>query len=245
MHIDIKCSYHSLVDPKTLKPHPLNPNEHGQEQISLFVEILKYQGWRRPITVSKLSGYITKGHGALSAALSGGFDIVPIDYQDYVDQAQELADIVADNQLQRMSQMNMGKLQTIVGNLDQLNFDVSLTALDTLQIESMRMITSIVPPKPIFSDPSSSRYSNPYPSAEVINQEFSEPDRSDDHYVGMPEYRNENLAPWKTINVHFTNENDMRLFFETINQPFTLQTRSVWFPAQERTKMTDKRYDVK
>ena len=134
----IECAYKSLVDPQTLRPHPLNPNEHGDDQIAMFVEILKYQGWRRPITVSNRSGYITKGHGALQAALAAGCTVVPIDYQDYTDEAQELADIVADNQLQRMSQMKNIKLQEIITNLSSSGFlNLELTGLKMDRIESL------------------------------------------------------------------------------------------------------------
>lgn len=133
--MEIRCAYRELLSPNSLKPHPANPNEHGQDQIDLFVEILKYQGWRRPITVSIRSGYITKGHGALAAALAAGCDKVPVDYQDYVDEAQELADIVADNQLARMSQMNVGKLQKIVGQLETMSVNLELTGFTVQQIQ--------------------------------------------------------------------------------------------------------------
>lgn len=132
----IRCAHAAQVDPKLLKPNPLNPNEHGKDQIDLFVEILKYQGWRRPITVSKRSGYITKGHGAHEAAMAAGFNIVPVDYQDYDDDDQELADIVADNQLQRMSAMNSGKLSQLLVQIDT-GFNMKLTGLEPIKVESM------------------------------------------------------------------------------------------------------------
>jgi len=141
--MEVRCAYRELLNPKTLKPHPANPNEHGQDQIDLFVEILKYQGWRRPITVSIRSGFITKGHGALAAALAAGCESVPVDYQDYVDEAQELADIVADNQLARMSQMNVGKLQKIVGQLETLSVDLELTGFTMQQIQPFIVRTEI------------------------------------------------------------------------------------------------------
>lgn len=138
----IQCAYDAIVDPQTLKPHPLNPNEHNAQQLDLFAEILKYQGWRRPITVSKFSGYITKGHGAVAAALLAGFTQVPVDYQDYDGEAQELADIVADNQLARMSQMNNVKLQDLIVKLDGDSLNLELTGFKMDRIE---MIMNTVP----------------------------------------------------------------------------------------------------
>lgn len=140
--MEIRCAYKALLKTDTLRPHPSNPNEHDQAQIEMFAEILKYQGWRRPITVSKRSGFITKGHGALAAAKHAGFEAVPVDYQDYDDEAQELADIIADNQLARMSQMNIGKLRSIVSTLDLVpQFDLKLTGFELPQIERFRDVS--------------------------------------------------------------------------------------------------------
>lgn len=133
--LPIHCAHTDVVDPTSLYPHPKNPNEHPDEQIKVFAGILRYQGWRRPITVSRRSGFITKGHGALKTALTMGLTEVPIDYQDYADEGQELADIVADNQLQRLSVMNVGKLNTIVSDLKGFTVNLEMTGfkLDSLQ----------------------------------------------------------------------------------------------------------------
>lgn len=133
----IRCSHAAQVDPKLLRPHEKNPNKHPPKQIEMFITILGYQGWRRPITVSKRSGYITKGHGAHEAAMAAGYTIVPVDYQDYDDEDQELADIVADNQLQRMSEMDTGKLQDLLVQLDTGSFNMELTGLESVKIEKM------------------------------------------------------------------------------------------------------------
>ncbi len=53
---------------------------------------------------------------------------------------------------------------------------------------------------------------------------------------GMPEFNQEDKESWKEIKVHFRNEEDLRLFAETINQPITLSTRSIWFPEVEPDK---------
>lgn len=106
----IKCAYSKLIEVHNLTPHELNPNEHSEAQIALFAEIMKFQGVRRPITVSKRSGYVTKGHGQLQAMRLNGWDWAPVDVQDYEDDAQEYADIVADNALAAQSKLNRGKI---------------------------------------------------------------------------------------------------------------------------------------
>lgn len=69
----IMCAYTDLVSVVSLVPNPRNPNKHSDEQIKLLAKIIKYQGWRDPIVVSKRSGFITKGHGRLMAAKLNGW----------------------------------------------------------------------------------------------------------------------------------------------------------------------------
>lgn len=134
----IRCAHEAQVDPKLLRPNPLNPNTHPPAQIQKFIEIISYTGWRRPITVSKLSGMITKGHGAREAALAAGWTVVPVDYQDYDNEAQELADIMADKFLAEMSTMDNEKLTVMLLKLDSHDdFDWNMTALELPKIEQI------------------------------------------------------------------------------------------------------------
>lgn len=58
---------------KNLKSHPKNRNKHPEDQLRRLAEILKYQGWRYPIKVSKRSGFVTSGHGRIEAAKINGW----------------------------------------------------------------------------------------------------------------------------------------------------------------------------
>jgi len=113
---DIKCSYTELIPIHKLLEHPKNPNKHPQEQVERLAKIIDYQGMRSPIVVSRLSGFITKGHGRLAALKSLGWESAPIDYQEYQDEAQEYADIVADNAI--------GKDTWATLDLSQINLDI-------------------------------------------------------------------------------------------------------------------------
>ena len=50
--IAVHCAHSAIVAVKTLKPHPRNPNRHGQDQIDIFAKVVKALGWRAPIVVS-------------------------------------------------------------------------------------------------------------------------------------------------------------------------------------------------
>ena len=95
--VPVFCAFDSLIDPKTLVGNPRNPNHHPAEQIALLAQIIQAQGWRAPITVSNQSGFVVRGHGRLAAALLFGAETVPVDYQNYSNEAEEWADLIADN----------------------------------------------------------------------------------------------------------------------------------------------------
>ncbi len=79
----IHCAFDKLISVEELKPHPRNPNKHPKDQIRLLAHIMKAQGIRRPIVVSRRSGLITIGHGRLEAAKLNGWQIYPVDFQEY------------------------------------------------------------------------------------------------------------------------------------------------------------------
>ena len=133
----IRCQHSAQVDPRLLIPHPGNPNKHPPKQIELFIQIICYSGWRRPITVSKRSNFVTKGHGALQAALAAGFKVVPVDFQDYDDENQELSDIIADNQLQRMSEIDNTMLTQLLVQLDNGLSDLQMTGIENAKLEQI------------------------------------------------------------------------------------------------------------
>lgn len=97
--VPIHCAHDKLVDITTLVPNPRNPNRHLDKQIELLAKIIQNQGWRAPITVSTRSGFIVRGHGRLRAAQKLGLAHVPVDRQDYATEAEEWADMIADNQI--------------------------------------------------------------------------------------------------------------------------------------------------
>lgn len=141
----IHCAYKDIVNPDTLKPHPMNPNQHPPQQIDYFISVLQYSGCRRPITVSTLSGFVTKGHGQLKAYLAANWDRVPVDFQEYESEEQELADIVADNEIQKMSTMDTSKLQDIGVKLDTGAFDMKLLGIDEKRLEKLMTLVKTAP----------------------------------------------------------------------------------------------------
>jgi ParB-like chromosome segregation protein Spo0J len=119
MEIKVYCAFDEMVPTADLKEHPKNPNKHPQRQIKILSEIIKRQGWRAPVTVSNLSGLIVRGHGRLLAARHLGLDKIPVDYQDYVSEDAEIADLIADNKIAELSELDQDLSESLLKGLDE------------------------------------------------------------------------------------------------------------------------------
>lgn len=132
--IKIQCAYDKLVDIKSLKPHPKNPNTHSEEQIKRLSEIIRYQGFRIPIKVSNQTKLITSGHGRLQAAALLEMKQVPVDYQDYETEEQEYADLVADNSISQWASLEYALINAELPNLGP-DFDIDMLGLKDFELE--------------------------------------------------------------------------------------------------------------
>lgn len=108
--MNIKCAHNELVELHKLIPHPNNANKHPVKQITLLSKIIDFQGQRAPIVVSKRSGFIVKGHGRLEAIQKLGWEKAAVDFQDYESEAQEYADLIADNKIAELADHDDGKM---------------------------------------------------------------------------------------------------------------------------------------
>ena len=129
MSIPVHCAHTRLVDPNTLKPNPVNPNRHSAHQIQLPASIIQEQGWRNPVTVSKRSGLIVRGHGRLEAALLISCETILVDEQDYGTDAEELAVLLADNRLSELAELDEDDLRKVLRSIQDADpdFDIELT----------------------------------------------------------------------------------------------------------------------
>ncbi|MTV47748.1 DNA modification methylase [Heliobacillus mobilis] len=134
---NVHCSYTEQIKVTALLPNPRNPNTHPQAQIELLAKIIKHQGWRAPITVSNRSGFIVRGHGRYLAAKLLGLEKVPVDRQDYSSEAEEWADLIADNKIAELSEMNSEILKDLLQELDTGDFDMDLTGFTGKELEEL------------------------------------------------------------------------------------------------------------
>lgn len=128
--IPVHCAHDRLVDVVSLIPNPRNPNRHPDKQVALLAKIIRAQGWRNPIVVSTRSGFVVKGHGRLQAAALLQVEQVPVDDQDYPNEAAEWADMLADNRIAELAETDNQVLTDVLLELDTGAFDMELTGFD-------------------------------------------------------------------------------------------------------------------
>lgn len=126
-NIQVFCSYDKIVKIENVKPNPANPNTHPEEQIKNLAQNIKSIGWRYPITISNQSGMIVKGHGRLMAAKYLGVKEVPVEYQNYSSEEEEMADLLFDNRIQELSEIDRKTLLNCFENYDTGNIPFELS----------------------------------------------------------------------------------------------------------------------
>jgi hypothetical protein len=134
--MEIKCLYSEVLPIAQLKEkfHDKNRNFHPSEQIERLAKILNYQGARLPAKISNLSGKITAGHGRILAAEKAGWSVYPVEYQDYADEAQEIADLTADNAISDWSHLDLAGINCDIVDLGP-DFEIDLLGLKEFSVD--------------------------------------------------------------------------------------------------------------
>jgi len=117
-----------LVPIGEIKLNPKNRNKHPKEQIDRLADIIKYQGFRRPVTISNRSGTLSCGEGRYLAAKKLKMTHIPATYQDYDSEEQEYADGIADNALDKWAELDLSGINVDLAELGP-DFDINLLGL--------------------------------------------------------------------------------------------------------------------
>lgn len=76
----------------------------------------------------------------------------------------------------------------------------------------------------------------------LVFRTWGEGEGENDPYAewqGMPEFEQEDKTSFRSIHVHFKNQEDVDRFAERIGQKFTDKTRAIWYPQIENINMRD------
>ena len=135
--VPVFCAFDELVPIGKVVPNPGNPNTHPQRQVELLAAIIRGQGWRKPITISRRSGFVVAGHGRLAAAQMLRASMVPVEYQQYATEAEEYADLMADNRIAELAEMNTAALADMLQHMDTGEIPLEMSGYTAEDLEEL------------------------------------------------------------------------------------------------------------
>ena len=116
---------------ESLVPYENNARTHSEEQIEKICKSIQEFGFINPVLVYK-GNIIIAGHGRVMAAKKLGIDKVPCLHVEHLTEEQMRAYVIADNKLAEDAGWDLEMLKSELADLQDLDFDISLTGFDSL-----------------------------------------------------------------------------------------------------------------
>jgi DNA modification methylase len=124
-----------MVPLSDIKPNPKNRNRHSKDQIARLTQIIEYQGFRQPLMVSNRSGLLVGGHGRLLAAKKLKLKEVPVCFQDFDSDEQEIAAGISDNSIASWAELDLEGINLDIPDLGP-EFDIDLLGILNFKIDA-------------------------------------------------------------------------------------------------------------
>lgn len=139
MNIDFKELELNIeyVDIDLVKPSDKNPRTHTKEQVQQIADSMCKFGWVNPILVDE-NYKIIAGHGRLMAGKLLGYTKVPIAKLCHLSEKEKLGLLVADNRITENAGWDDEKLQEVMQQLHDENFDLSVLGFTNKELEKFR-----------------------------------------------------------------------------------------------------------
>jgi hypothetical protein len=114
------------IKTSALIPYARNSRTHSEAQVAQIAGSIREFGFTNPVLIDADNGIIA-GHGRIMAAQKLGLAEVPCIRLDHLNETQRKAYIIADNKLALNSGWDEDMLALELGELKDLDFDLSLT----------------------------------------------------------------------------------------------------------------------
>lgn len=124
------------VEVEKLIPYARNSRTHSDEQVAQICGSIKEFGFTNPVLIDG-DGLIIAGHGRTMAAQRLDMKEVPCLRLDYLTEAQKKAYVIADNKLALNAGWDDEMLALELGDLKDLDFDLSLTGFDDDELNKL------------------------------------------------------------------------------------------------------------
>lgn len=123
-----------LIPIELLKPRADNPRTHSKRQIEKITASIKKFGFTNAILIDE-NNQVLAGHGRLAAAAALPMNQVPCRRLINMSDAAKRAYVLADNKLSLDAGWDHQLLAENFGQLEELDFDLTLTGFDVNEIE--------------------------------------------------------------------------------------------------------------
>lgn len=139
MNIDFKDLELNIeyVDIDLVKPSDKNPRTHTKDQVQQIADSMCKFGWVNPILVDE-NYEIIAGHGRLMAGKLLCYTKVPIAKLCHLSEKEKLGLLVADNRITENAGWDDEKLQEVMQQLHDENFDLSVLGFTNKELEKFR-----------------------------------------------------------------------------------------------------------
>lgn len=196
-----------------LRYHPDNARTHSDEQLTRLARSVEQYGQARPILVDE-DGTIIAGHGTVMALERNGAESAWVSVATGWDESTKRAYRLADNRLADKAGWDYATLADELAALVGEGVDYDAMGFDRDEIASL-----------IGDDAAGGGPTDP-------NAEWE----------GMPEYEHGDEQAYRTIKVHFVDEDAVEQFEQLTGKRLTENTQQLWFPETPIRRMTDKEY---
>lgn len=131
--------YDKLMPLKELKKSRYQRNKHTKEQIERLAKLMRENGVRHPIHISKLTGEVCFGHGRWEAAKFNKWKEYPVVYQDFKDETEEYACVQSDNAIALWAELDLAAINADLGDMGP-DFDIDLLGIKDFVLEPAEKI---------------------------------------------------------------------------------------------------------
>ncbi len=199
-------------DPRDLTPYKGNARTHSPEQIAQIAASIREFGFASPILLKDDETQIGAGHARREAALLLGLTSVPTITLHGLSESKWRAFVLADNKLALNAGWDEDVLRAEIEALGAEDFDLDALGFDEAELDAL-----------------------------LLEKQEGENDANAE-WQGMPEFDQKDKTAFRSIPVHFKDQEAVDAFAALIGQTITDNTRFAWFPAIEIETYADKRY---
>lgn len=115
-------------------PNPKNRNIHPVDQIKRLSDLIKFNGFRQPVIISKRSGLLVSGHARIQAAKKLGIHVIPAVFHEFKSEEEEYAFGISDNAIASWSELDLSNINIDISDLGP-DFDIDLLGIKDFTIE--------------------------------------------------------------------------------------------------------------